>query len=127
MTNPEAPALRADARAPHPWQPIESAPTDRTLVLVALIKDGTVWRVSDAAFNGLGWYTKSGEACHWRTHWAPLPPVASASTGSAGSDLGQLIQEWESRAEWAASDRCPRDFYPQDAFQECAEALRAIF
>lgn len=55
------------------WQQMETAPQNRTLVLVALIRDGVIWRASEAAFNGLGWYTKSGEACHWRTHWAPMP------------------------------------------------------
>lgn len=59
------------------WQPIETAPKDKTVVLVALIKDGKVWRVSEASFNGLGWYDKGGKACHWRTHWIPLPPIAA--------------------------------------------------
>ncbi len=66
-------------QAEEPWQPIMTAPSARPgeLVLVALIRDGVIWRVSEAAFNGLGWYTKSGEACHWRTHWMPLtaPPT----------------------------------------------------
>lgn len=59
------------------WQLIDTAPKDRTLVLVALIKDGKVWRVSEASFNGLGWYDVGGKACHWRTHWMPLPDPPS--------------------------------------------------
>lgn len=57
------------------WQPIEMAPRERkTPVLVALIRDGCIYRVSDAEFNGLGFYTKfGGQSCHWATHWAPLP------------------------------------------------------
>lgn len=56
------------------WQLIETAPKDGTCVIVALIRVGHIWRVSDAQFNGLGWYTKNGGvACHWRTHWMPLP------------------------------------------------------
>lgn len=63
------------------WQPIETyRPTERVILLVALIQDGIVWRVSEASFNGLGWYTKSGEACHWRTHYMPLPPPPKVTT-----------------------------------------------
>jgi len=73
---------RGRAQAPAPdWQPIETAPKDGTLVLVAFIRDGSVLRASDAAFNGLGWYTRNGSACHWRTHWMPLP--APPSTGDS--------------------------------------------
>ena len=68
-----AEAVSARLRELTEWQPIETAPKDKTLVLVALIRDGVVWRASDAVFNGLGWYTKNGKACHWRTHWMPLP------------------------------------------------------
>lgn len=60
------------------WQPIKTAPKDGTLVVVGLINAGIVWRISDAAFNGLGWYTKSGESCHWATYWAPLPSIPTA-------------------------------------------------
>lgn len=83
MTNPEAPALRADAQAPHPWQPIESAPRDGTHVLGCRL--GGNWREtvywSDAQ---QGWYYTAISWVAHVTHWTPLPPVASASTGSAG-------------------------------------------
>jgi hypothetical protein len=59
------------------WQPIT---TNQSLkgeyVLVAMITDGQVRRVSEAAHNGLGWYDKGGKSCHWRTHWAPIQPLA---------------------------------------------------
>jgi hypothetical protein len=61
------------------WLPIESAPKDGTSVLVALIRDSRVWRVSDARFNRIGWYTvHGGQSCHWSTHWMPLPEPAQA-------------------------------------------------
>ena len=59
------------------WQPIETAPKGDDYILVALIHDnGEIWRVSEAKFCGIGWYDKGGHACHWRTHWAPMPPLA---------------------------------------------------
>lgn len=67
------------------WQPIETAPKDEGLLIVALIRDGKVWRVSEATFNGLGWYDVGGKACHWRTHWMPLPaPPAVELDGDEG-------------------------------------------
>lgn len=39
--------------------------------------------------------------------------------------LDGLIRRWEARGDWAAGDDCPRDYYPQDAFQECIDQLRA--
>lgn len=59
------------------WQPIETGRSDG-LVIVALIRDGVIHRVSDARFNGLGWYTRNGDSCHWATHWMPLPAPAEA-------------------------------------------------
>ena len=64
--------LRAGSPETPRWQPIADG-KDGTLRIVALIRNGVVWWVSDAAFNGLGWYTKNGEACHWATHQMPLP------------------------------------------------------
>lgn len=61
------------------WQLIDTAPKDDS-VLVALIRDGVIWRVSEARHNGVGWYTKSGESCHWRTHWAPMPGTGAPSS-----------------------------------------------
>lgn len=40
--------------------------------------------------------------------------------------LEDLIAKWRARAEWAASDTCPGDFYPQDAFGECVDDLEAL-
>lgn len=57
---------------PPQWHDIGTAPKNR-LVLVANIVGEVIHRVSDAKFNGLGWYSRNGEACHWRTHWAPMP------------------------------------------------------
>ena len=60
------------------WQPINAEAKDGRPVLVALIKDGRVWRVSDAKHNGLGFYTiNGGAACHWATHSMPLPAPPS--------------------------------------------------
>lgn len=59
------------------WQPIETAPKDGTTVLVANIVDGKVWRVSEARFRQVGWFDNGGSGCHWRTHWAPMPPVSA--------------------------------------------------
>jgi len=55
------------------WQPIETHDKSAGPILVALIRDGKVWRASDASFNGNGYYTVNGGQCHWRTHWMPLP------------------------------------------------------
>ena len=78
-------ALTEVAQTPA-WQPIETAPKDGTPVLVALIRDARVWRVSDARFAKIGWYTDSGgQGCHWTTHWMPLPaaPVDGGRRASA--------------------------------------------
>ncbi len=61
------------------WQPIATHDKSSTPILVSLIRDGKLWRASDAYFNGLGYYTiNGGEQCHWRTHWMPLPPPSEA-------------------------------------------------
>jgi hypothetical protein len=75
------------------WMPIETGPTDKTLVLVALIRDGVIWRVSDAAFNGLGWYSKAGVACHWRTHWSPMPVIEHLEDVSREARPGRKVRK----------------------------------
>lgn len=71
----------------HGWLPIETAPKDKTLVIVALIRDDRVWRVSEASFNGLGWYDIGGKACHWRTHWMPLPAPLDQNQSRESNDV----------------------------------------
>lgn len=46
------------------------------------------------------------------------PPVLAA--------ILALRDQWHKRADWAASDACPLDFYPQDAFGECHAELDAL-
>lgn len=73
-------ALRAPSAAPpQAWRDISTAPKDKTLVILALVVDGVVWRVHEGAFNGLAWYTKNGGSLPQMTHWMPLPdpPVAA--------------------------------------------------
>lgn len=62
------------------WQDKSRAPKKQPL-LGALIRDGKVWRVSDVIRNDLGFYTISGESCHWVTHAMPLP-AAPPETGT---------------------------------------------
>lgn len=70
----EAEAEHQRLREAQGWQPIDDSHKGGKPMLVALIRDGKVWRVSDAAHNGLGWYTlNGGVACHWATHAMPLP------------------------------------------------------
>jgi len=62
------PAVRLD------WQPIETAPKDRTLFIGALYRDGTVYRVHLAEWAQIGFYEPySGKGLHFLTHWMPLP------------------------------------------------------
>lgn len=66
--------LRQRAERGQDWQPIATAPRDATPILVALIADGKVWRVSDAKYYGVGFYTvHGGNSCHWATHFMPFP------------------------------------------------------
>jgi len=67
------------------WQPIETAPKDDTAILVANIVNGALYRVSDATFAYVGWFTRyGGVGCSWATHWTPLPdPPAAALRASA--------------------------------------------
>ncbi len=58
------------------WQPIDDTAKQGQMVLVALIRDGKVWRVSEAKHSGLGFYTANGGlGCHWATHWTPMPEM----------------------------------------------------
>ncbi len=70
------------------WRPIATAPRDRR-ILVGLIVDGVLQRVSDARFQHVGFYTwNGGVACHWATHWTDAPPVDPPAAAP------QLGQEW---------------------------------
>jgi hypothetical protein len=90
-------AALADAPQAQGWQPIETADAprggSRDYVLVALIVRGVVHRVSEAAFNGVGWYDKGGKACHWRTHWMPLPPAPAVDPIASVTPEGQTQTE----------------------------------
>lgn len=55
------------------WQPLRTHDKSSDMVLVALIRNGQVWRVSEARYDGYGYYNTGGYACHWATHWMPLP------------------------------------------------------
>lgn len=69
-------AVAEQRKADADWQPIATAPKDGTPVIVALIRRGRIWRVSDAYWNDLAWYTiEGGKGVSWATHWIPLPPV----------------------------------------------------
>jgi hypothetical protein len=70
----------------HKWLSIESAPKDGTYVIVALVYDGVAQRVSEARFNGVGWYNKGGNSCHWRTHWTSMPPLPAPPDDDKGDD-----------------------------------------
>lgn len=79
---PALDALIACVQSPG-WQPINDSHKRGGPMLVALMQDGHVWRVSDAVHNGLGWYTRSGGiACHWATHAMPLPAPPAAPTNT---------------------------------------------
>lgn len=76
------------AREPAPsgekgWQPIETADEAKRShqpVILALIRNGRVWRVLDGKHNGLAWYTLNGEATFAPTHWMPLPEPPKEET-----------------------------------------------
>lgn len=67
------------ADAPLEWQPIDTAPKDRTII-GALIRDGRVWRVHEMKHNGLAFYTVAGGSLPQMTHWIPMPEAARAAT-----------------------------------------------
>jgi len=55
-----------------PWKKIASAPRDKK-ILVALVQDGRIYRVSEATFYSFAFYDTAGKNCHWATHWMLLP------------------------------------------------------
>jgi len=57
------------------WQPLRTHDQSKEMVLVALVRDSKPWRVSEASYNGFGFYDVGGYACHWATHWMPMPKV----------------------------------------------------
>lgn len=64
------------------WQPIATAPKDKPFI-GALIRDGRIWRVHDAQWQKIGFYTlNGGEGLHFLTHWQPLPPPPARREGS---------------------------------------------
>jgi hypothetical protein len=73
-------ALRLE-RERREWQPIETAPKD-TLVIMALIRRGKLWRVCDGIRSALAWYDQNGDRVFEPTHWMPLPPPPEALSPS---------------------------------------------
>jgi hypothetical protein len=65
----------SDQPRPETWQPIATAPKDRTVIIGALIQGGKVWRVSDMKHNGLAFYNVAGGRLPPMTHWIPMPEV----------------------------------------------------
>lgn len=69
------------------WQPIESAPTDGTCVLVA---EGAAVGEARCYSEGEGWYwagnapTDSWGGRVYPTHWMPLPEPPSQTVGAVG-------------------------------------------
>lgn len=52
------------------WQPIETAPSDDTDVLV-LCGEGFIWVAS--FYHGLWWFNQRDDIHRTPTHWMPLP------------------------------------------------------
>lgn len=69
-----ADALAAPVERTQGWQALSTLPPVGKLVLVARMTGPCIDRVSDGTRNNMGLiYTCNGEACHWATHWAPMP------------------------------------------------------
>lgn len=74
---------------PSGWQPIETAPKDGTMVLIADARDGYVCEARHLD-EGRGWWARNNDPTdYWGeeifpTHWMPLPqPPALLPTGEA--------------------------------------------
>jgi hypothetical protein len=85
------------------WQPLRTHDKSTDMVLVALIRNGQVLRVSEARHDGHGYYNTGGYACHWATHFMPLPKVGytpeqpPAASDSQGNDLLVIVNPHEFR------------------------------
>jgi hypothetical protein len=84
-----AAALREPPEAAPPWQPIDTAPKDRTII-GALIRDGRVWRVHEMKHNGLAFYTTAGGSLPKMTHWIPMPAAANHRFAGEVSDAPEV-------------------------------------
>ena len=78
---PVTPLFAHPPAPPEGWQPIETAPTDRHMVmLIARYPISTVW--SDIQN---GWRNSDGDWVRWRhnfppTHWMPIPALPAPET-----------------------------------------------
>jgi hypothetical protein len=77
------------------WSPIRThdPAKDTGTILVALVRDGKVYRVSEATHNGFGYYDVGGYACHWVTHWMPMPKVGYAKEHKP-DDLRAIVSSY---------------------------------
>jgi len=67
----ELESLRNDA-----WQPIETAPKDGEVLLVAHIFNDQIYWVEAAKHRYGAWFRPTGYAVHEPTHWMPLPAAS---------------------------------------------------
>lgn len=65
------------------WQPIETAPKDRTKVDLWIVEHAFPdkgSRLPDAYWDNDRWYTAQGYPIanwYWASHWMPVPPAPS--------------------------------------------------
>lgn len=72
------------------WQPIETAPRDKVLLLFSIATDITIGFFSDdMEVAKFGWVTRDGLDLIEPTHWRPTPPPPEVS---------------DVKIDWAASD-----------------------